>query len=193
MKKLIILFICITAGGFATQAQLEYKLQNSHVQIAGTSTLHDWTADVTKSNGLAELNFSNGKLTSIENLNITMETKTIKSKKGAAMDKNMYKALKTDRYPTLSFTMTKVAQVSANKVNAEGKLTIAGTTQTVTIQATSKSNANGEWIFSGSKLLKMTDYQVEPPVVLLGTLKTGNEITITFEMTFSPATGLSQR
>lgn len=192
MKKLIILFICMTAG-FAIQAQHEYKLLGSHVQIAGTSTLHDWTADVTKSNGTAELNFSDGKLTSIEHLTITMETKTIKSKKGATMDKNMYKALKTDRFPTLNFTLTKVAPVSGNKVNAEGKLTIAGITQTVNILATSKSTANGEWVFSGSKALKMTDYQVEPPVVLLGTLKTGNEITITFEMTFSPATGLSQR
>jgi hypothetical protein len=53
-------------------------------------------------------------------------------------------------------------------------------------------STTGEWVFSGSKILKMTDFNVEPPVVLMGTLKTGNEITVTFEARFAPVSSLSQ-
>lgn len=192
MKKLMILVTCF-AFSILLHAQEDYKLTVSKVQIAGTSTLHDWTADVNKVDGSAALVFSNGSLTGVKSLTLRMDAGTIKSKKGAAMDKNMYKALKTDKYSTISFTLTKLAPVSGNKVNAEGRLTIAGTTQVVNIIATSKMNAHGEWVFTGSKALKMTDFNVEPPVVLLGTLKTGNDITISFETAFASNASLTQK
>ena len=191
MKKITILLACVICT-FLASAQQDFKLSTSKIQIAGTSTLHDWTADVTKYNGTAILNFTNKTLTGIKSMTLQMDAKSIKCSKGGAMDKNLYKAINTEKYPSISFILTKVTLVSGNKVNAEGKLTIAGTTQSVSIQATS-NYANGEWIFMGSKVLKMTDYNVEPPVVLLGTLKTGNEITISFETTFISAHGLTQQ
>src|SRR5687768_12213543 len=102
MKSFILLFTCITLG-LPVIAQEDYKLLQSNVQIKGTSTLHDWMADVTKSDGTAELVFTNGNLTAIKNLTIHMDARTIKGQKGSTMDKNMYKALKTDRYTTISF------------------------------------------------------------------------------------------
>ncbi|HZV71817.1 MAG TPA: YceI family protein [Saprospiraceae bacterium] len=192
MKKYFILLTCVTCTFFLS-AQENYKLLMSKIQIAGTSTLHDWTADVVKYDGTATLNFTNKTLTGIKSLTLKMDAGTLKSKKGSTMDKNMYKALKTDQYPSITFTLTKVAPVSGNKVNAEGELTIAGTSHTITILASSIYDANGQWIFTGSKTLKMTDYNVEPPVVLFGTLKTGNEITITFETTFASMDGLTQK
>jgi hypothetical protein len=38
----------------------------------------------------------------------------------------------------------------------------------------------------------MTDFKVEPPVMFLGTLKTADDVTITFEATFSN-TGLTSK
>lgn len=192
MKKLLLLTICI-ATSLVLHAQAEYKLTHSKVQIAGTSTLHDWVADVTKTTGHATLGIDNGTLTNIHQVSITMDAKTIKSEKGSGMDKNIYKALNTEKYPSISFVLTKLTPVSANKVNAEGKLTIAGKTQTITMLVHSKTNLKGDYVFTGSKALKMTDFQIEPPVVLLGTLKTGDDITITFETTFAPIMDLTQK
>ena len=192
MKKSIILLACVTCTFFLS-AQENYKLLVSKIQIAGTSTLHDWTADVTKYDGTATLNFTNRVLTGIKSLKLRMDAGSIKSKKGSTMDKNMYKALKTDQYPSITFTLTKVALVSGNNVNAEGQLTIAGVSHTINLMATSKYDINGQWVFTGSKTMKMTDFNVEPPVVLFGTLKTGDEITITFETTFASMEGLTQK
>lgn len=192
MKKLLLLSVCI-AFGLVLKAQVEYKLINSNVQIAGTSTLHDWTADVTKTTGYATLSVVNGALTNIHDVSITMDARTIKSEKGSAMDKNIYKALNTERYPSISFVLTKLTPVSVNKLNAVGKLTIAGTTQSISLTVYTKTNGHGDMVFTGSKALKMTDFRIEPPVVLLGTLKTGNDITISFETTFAPVVDLSQK
>lgn len=93
MKKLILL-LAIMATGLGLMAQEEFKLTKSSMKMSGTSTLHDWTADVTKVSGHGQLTFANNALSGIKSLNITMRTNSIKSSKGETMDKNMMKALK---------------------------------------------------------------------------------------------------
>jgi hypothetical protein len=39
--------------------------------------------------------------------------------------------------------------------------------------------------FEGSQTIKMSDYNIVPPVALFGALKTGNEITINYKTTFN--------
>ena len=40
-------------------------------------------------------------------------------------------------------------------------------------------------LIEGAQLLKMTDYGVEPPKAILGTLEAGNDITIGFKFLFT--------
>ncbi|MCU0346831.1 MAG: YceI family protein [Saprospiraceae bacterium] len=190
MKKLIFFFFAFLVVGFSLVAQ-DYKLTKSSVKMSGTSTLHDWTADVTKVSGNGQLTFSNNALSGIKSLNITMTTNSIKSSKGETMDKNMRKELKDKDYPTMTYALTKVNSVTPKAggyaLETEGKLTIAGTTKTINLSVTGTVNG-GQITFKGSKKLKMTDFNVEPPVMFLGTLKTADEVTITFETTFSNST-----
>lgn len=197
MKKLII-FFAIMAAGLSLFAQDEFKLSKSTVSMAGTSTLHDWTADVTKVSGNGQLTFANNALTGIKSLNITMTTNSIKSSKGSTMDGNMYKELKAKNFPSMTYSLTKVTSITQKAgvyyLETEGKLTIAGTTNTITMSVTAKVNGN-EVTFKGTKKLKMTDYKVEPPVMFLGTLKTDNNVTITFDVTLvgSTTSGLTKK
>ncbi len=187
MKKLIILF-ALMAIGLGLSAQIEYKLSKSSVKMAGTSTLHDWTADVTKVSGNGQLTFVNNALTAIKSLNITMTTNSIKSSKGETMDNNMMKQLKAKDNPTMTYSLTKVTSITQKGgvyyLETEGKLTIAGTTKTVNLSVTGTVSGN-QITFKGTKKLKMTDFKVEPPVLFLGTLKTDDNVTITFEATFA--------
>jgi polyisoprenoid-binding protein YceI len=187
MKKLSILFALLIAG-FGLVAQTEYKLSKSSIKMSGTSTLHDWTADVPKVSGSGQMTFTNNAFSGIKSLNITMTTNSIKSSKGETMDKNMMRELKAKENPTMTYNLTKVASItpkgSGYTLETEGKLTIAGTTKTINMTVTATVNG-GQITFKGTKNVKMTDYNVEPPVMFLGTLKTDNNVDITFDATFA--------
>jgi polyisoprenoid-binding protein YceI len=118
-----------------------------------------------------------------------MDVFSIKSEHGNMMDNNTHNALKGKSFPKISFVFTSLGSVKksgeAFTVVANGNLTIAGQTRPMTMTVTGKPNGDGSIEFSGSKAFKMSEFNVDPPVVLMGTLKTGDEVTIKFSVTYS--------
>ena len=103
------------------------------------------------------------------------------------MDKNTYKALKADDHPEITFVLTtpvKAIPAGVHAIAAKINLTIAGVTRAIDMSVTATSQAHGNIEFEGSKAIKMTDYGVKPPVALLGTMRTRDEITIHFKGVF---------
>lgn len=103
------------------------------------------------------------------------------------MDKNTYKALKADLYPLITVALnTPLAAITGKAdgtlVWVKANITIAGVTKVVDMQIQIKMPTAGKLVFEGSQKLKMTDFGLTPPTALLGTLKTGNEITIKFKV-----------
>ena len=60
---------------------------------------------------------------------------------------------------------------------------IAGTTSDIELLV-SRNWMPGEVTFSGNKDLLMSDFDMTPPVALMGTVKTGNKVTIEFTLSF---------
>lgn len=187
MKNLIAIVLLMSVF-MAVNAQEAFKLVRSSVKIEGTSTLHDWSAEVTKVSGKAVMQESAGSL-SISSVNIDMEVSSVKSDKGSTMESNIYNALKGKSYPKITFQLTKVNSISGTvsdvTANVTGNLTIAGTTKAVDLSVKGKRQANGEMEFSGTKKMKMTTFNVKPPSFMFGAMKTGDDITITFSAAFS--------
>lgn len=187
MKKYIILTLTLSMSAFLF-AQVDYQISNFKVSIAGTSTVHDWTADVNSVSGIADLEMTNGELTGLINLNVKIDANSIKSEKGSMMDKNIYKALKTKDNNYITFKLKKVKSLTTTgnmtNLSVDGDLTIAGATKLVNLRATGTEN-DGSYKFEGSKKIKMTDYNVEPPTFMFGAMTTGDEVTITYEVTFT--------
>ncbi|MDI3521447.1 MAG: hypothetical protein PWR04_1435, partial [Anaerophaga sp.] len=62
-------------------------------------------------------------------------------------------------------------------------LTIAGETKPIEIALNANISPQKEVSVSGETTLKMTDFDVEPPTVMFGTIKTADEVTINFNLT----------
>lgn len=192
MRTKIILITFLLIGGFLSlNAQspqeesnsLDIKLPSS-VKIIGTSTLHDWESIVEKTN--ATIAFADRSAVKIETLNVNVDVYSIKSGK-KTMDRLTYKALKAEEFPMIKFVFKTAKLVSEDEefVNLElnGDLTIAGVTKNVNVLT--KINRKGKDVYlTGSHKLLMTTYNVDPPTALLGTIKTGDEITIDFSLKF---------
>lgn len=183
----LLMVLFTTMLSFSTKGilnDIKYRSQNLSIVISGTSTLHDW--DMKSSKGSADVNFEfNGdKLTGVSGLSFSMPAESLKSEHDM-MDKNAYKALKTDKNKNISFveTAATVTPVDATtyQLKLTGNLTIAGTTKATDLVATAKFNpADKSFTVSGSKKFKMSEYGVKPPTVMMGTIKTGDPITVTF-------------
>lgn len=190
MKKIkitpLLLHLICFLGASTLQAQDEnYILHDYELTISGTSTLHDWKCSVNEVNADVILNTTQERITGIDILKVNIPSTSIKSGKNA-MDKKLYEALKTDRFPDISFKLSELSEFNEDgPITAQGNLTIAGVTREVTLNARGESQPWGAIVFSGSKTLDLLDYEIEPPVALFGTITTGNEIIIEFKMTLN--------
>jgi polyisoprenoid-binding protein YceI len=183
--KFVVLFFFTISFAFG---QGNYRVSNYYLVIKGTSNLHDWEskANEVRANGNLTVDAA-GALKSIQSLYVEIPVKTIKSAKGSIMDNKTYDALKADAFPNITFKLEKVTGLGKRgdiyDVNAVGNLTIAGSTQKIDIYVQGKLDGNGGVTFNGSKKLKMTDYKINPPTALMGTMTTGNEVEIAFQVT----------
>lgn len=189
MKTLSYLLLTLLLGPCSLYAQINYTINDlATVTIEGTSTMHDWEMETRKVTGNAGFVFDGNELTDIRSLNVIIPSESLKSGKGA-MDKNAYKALKTDNHQEITFILGSVGKIAKSGgkfiLTTEGKLTIAGTTKNVQLTATVASKGNGDVQCTGNTVIKMTDYGVEPPSFMFGSVKTGDQIEVVFDVTFT--------
>ncbi len=159
---------------------------SSSFTIQGTSSLHDWEMVSHSCKGKLEYNETDGTI-GISDIVIRVGVTTLKSGK-KVMDKKCYAALKHEDHPNVLYKFKKLSSISKEgagkyKAKLNGTLDVAGVAKSVNIDVTIEMKS-GVMNIKGSLPMKMTDHNVEPPTALLGTLKTGNEITIIFNLNF---------
>lgn len=179
----------------------------NQVEIAGTSSMHDWLVQGRIIGGTAEFGagFSTdpaqakpGKIEA--KVDAFIPVRSLKSMKDGkpysnAMDGIMYEHLQEAANKRITYKLTEMVLKEAPKAagapfvfDTKGDLTVAGTTQNVSMPVEMK--VDGEKIlFRGKVDLKMTDFKVKPPAPELagGLIKTGDEIKITIEWGLKPA------
>lgn len=180
-SKVLTVFMFLIGGHFVS-AQKSYTLMaNPNLAISGTSTLHDWEMPSNQASGTMNATENDGKLSAINSMKITMPAESIKSgKKG--MDKKAYEAMKTGQHKNVVFTL-KSASKSGNTWTLNGTFNIAGTSKTVSLKV-QESNAAGAFHLKGEYNFKLSEYNIKPPVALMGTIKTGDAVKMTFNVKF---------
>lgn len=186
-KILSALTIMVLGIAIQGKGQATYSSSTVDLVVSGTSTLHDWDMKSVKANCTATFTLNNaGQITDLTALSFSTPTSALKSEH-TAMDNNAYKALKTDKNPSISYTLTSAVvtpgQGGAATVRTSGKLTIAGTTKDVEIVALVKPNADNSLNVTGSRSISMKDFNMQPPSFMLGAVKTGNDVTLKFNLT----------
>jgi polyisoprenoid-binding protein YceI len=153
--------------------------------VSGTSSLHDWEMELTTFDASAQLeNKDNGSYI-ISDARFSANANNLVSEK-SMMTNKAHEALKAEKQPEIKFEQTGTLEISGNQngtYTIAGNLTIAGKTKPVEIALNTNTNSQKKVSVSGNTTLKMTDFDVEPPTVMFGTIKTADEVTINFNLT----------
>jgi hypothetical protein len=184
---LFILTLFLAFASSITHAQTRYQsVGGVKLVIEGTSNVHDW--DMKSDKGVCSSLFditSAGTLNGVSYINFTVPAESLKSEH-SGMDKNTYKALNTAKYNSISFTASSVSLkpngATGYILTAKGRLTISGVSKEVILTANGTMNADKSISYTGSYKLKMTDYNVEPPSIMMGAIKTGEFVTVKFDL-----------
>lgn len=181
--KKISTVMAILALTLTAKAQKAYTLDpKSSFSVAGTSTLHDWTMKSASGTGTAKLTVADNKLTDITNIDITLPAESLKSEK-KNMDKVAYEALKTKANKNIRYVLKSAEKVNDNTWNLTGTYTIAGASKVVKTQIKT-SVANGVVNIQGTDKLTFKEYGMKSPTAMLGTIKTGENLTVKFNINF---------
>jgi polyisoprenoid-binding protein YceI len=179
--KIFLTFFAVLAGSYL-QAQNTFQVEpSSEMVIKGTSSIHDWTSEVETVKGKGMLMIESGNLKKVSDLNISIPVKSIKSGKNA-MDKNTYEALKAEDHPEIKFNLLSLQDMVGNKITATGEITIGGSTKKTELTASYDVKEDGKIALKGEKSLKMSEFNIDPPTAMFGTIKTGDEITIEYNL-----------
>ncbi|HEU4996151.1 MAG TPA: YceI family protein [Gemmatimonadaceae bacterium] len=198
--QLLVLTAMVTAAMTANASAQSTRMTvrpDSKVTLAGSSNVHDWACNSGTLNATIELDSAyESPFTSvarpITRVVVTIPAKSLKCGHGK-MDDNMYKALRAQEFTDIHYTLESY-EVDKERTTAEtfvaktvGDLTVAGTTRKVEIPITAERLVGGAMKGEGVAKLLMTDFGIKPPVALLGTLRTKNEIEVRFQVLLDKA------
>jgi len=193
---LVACFLPVYADGGSYQLSVN---GGSQLWLDGTSTLHKWgsrTSTFSLTSGTATMSSAaipdSAALTTqiVGAFVLKIPVQSLKDPNEPALDGSLWNDLKYKQYPDIVFslstcTATPDPSVAGRyEVVAQGKLTIAGKEVPESIQAI--VDVKGDTLkIAGSKDLLMSDFGIAPPTMFFGTIKTGDKVTIRWDLSLS--------
>ena len=173
--------------GLALLQADQASAQQSSVDFAvsGTSTVRGWTCTVTGSARVTA-----GSSTPVRGLadGVQAATLTVPVDDFVCPDEEMrehlLEALRSDEFPEITFRLVRY-DASGQGAATTGTLTILDAARGVSFPLSLTPSGSGVRI-AGELALDMTDYGVEPPVVMLGLMRVRPRIRIQFSGMISP-------
>jgi len=120
----------------------------------------------------------------VSRVEVTVPAEKLDCRNGT-MNEHMRKALKAKEFPTVVFRASSYdfARTSDSvAVTLIGSLTLGGVEKPMTVKAYAKAGDNGTLIVSGTREVRMTEFGLKPPTLMLGTMKVDEKITVGFDV-----------
>ena len=197
MRKSFLIFLsaalALSGRPFAAPGDIDSTLgsnisvSSATFSISGTSTMHPYTAStrtVKVASALATAVDPKGLLQpgALQGFELQIPVNTFTSDKDG-LTKQMFKAMKADKHPLITFRLGSYTVDAADKVavKSAGTLTVAGVERPIDVVLDVTEHAGGLRISGGRDLL-MTEFGIKPPTMFMGMLKTSDTVTIKFDL-----------
>jgi polyisoprenoid-binding protein YceI len=120
----------------------------------------------------------------VSNAELTVPATSLDCRSGK-MNEHMLKALEAEQHPTIVFRITsyEVAKAAGGvDGSAVGELTLGGVTKTITVTAHAVQEPGGVLRLTGAREIRMTEFGLKPPSLMMGTLRVDAKVTVGFDL-----------
>jgi hypothetical protein len=196
-SRIVILIIILLTPAWVISAPVLTLGPESTLSLTGDSTLHPFTSRTSQLQVTAEIDPSAGdpipailEKQALKHFDLTLPVKSLKSKE-SSLDKNMYKALKAEACPEISFHLSNyevikdTASAQTFHTKSAGTLKIACQELPVTLE-TDLTPGPGLLRVQGQYTLLMSAYGVKPPTMMMGTIKVKDQVVINYDLQLAP-------
>jgi polyisoprenoid-binding protein YceI len=195
-RILVASLVAIATAGAQTPDGVKLVVgPESELSFEGTSTLHGFHCKTTKLqvSASADPTYMEAKLSQmnrpLKSIEVVIPVKSL-SCGNKGLEENMFKTLKADKFPEIRYQLStyEIASVAEHQVTLKsvGTLTVAGNQKQIEMIVKTDHSADGNAVAVGTQPILMTDFGIKPPVFMLGTLKTGNKIVVSFKLNVAP-------
>jgi hypothetical protein len=186
---LVLIGAFFAAGWMQVSETIRYTFTDeSQVRVEGTSTLHDWTAEGNSVAGTMEISGAGGLLNggTLAKGSLSIPVGALETD-NSTMNKKMRDALKAKTHSTITYELisaklTGAPQGNGFQILAKGELSLAGVSRVIEVRLDGWDLGDGKLRLTGSYPLQMSDYGMKPPTAMLGTIKTGDAVTVHFDL-----------
>lgn len=101
------------------------------------------------------------------------------------MNEHMRKALKASDNPVIAFRVASydlARGAEGTTVTMAGELALGGVTKPVTVLAKATEETGGMLRVAGTHEVKMTEFGLKPPSLMMGTMKVADKVTVGFDL-----------
>lgn len=196
LKKIIttlLIFSFLTIPGIARQTSFQLQ-DDSTVRVDGDSNVRSWGADAETVSGsltlnnITELSLENLTPENFESLEIAVLAESLDSGT-RGLNRNMYDYLKSEEYPEITFTLNNISEINVSggqaSITANGVVNAAGADHQITMSVLAEIPSDGTIRFTGEHEMLMTDFNIDPPTAVFGTVRSADEIVIIYDVIFS--------
>lgn len=187
-------FLSVAPSGFFPLAVVDFQIQeHSKLSLKGTTNVNKFSCDCGQKfrpqivNAAASANRT---AVTFSQTVLTLRTMSLDCG-NKMMNKDMYKTLKAEEYPNITIELKKAVfppGVTIDdcaewvELDAETVITIAGSARRVPLKVNARSIAANRFQFRSAKMLKMTDFGIQPPTAMMGAVKVRDDIEIQFDL-----------
>lgn len=187
MKRLLSVILLLGVAAQVQAARHAVLLSESQMVLSGTSTLHSYASTATVLT--VEMPVSDDLQTwqdvfksADQNMILKVPVQKLQSGK-SLLDKKMQDSLKADEFPEIIFNLNSYQAAPSGQdrfaLKAQGTLQVAGQTRPIILELQAELEQQRLTV-RGQTKLKMSTFEIDPPKMFLGTLKTADQVQLDY-------------
>jgi hypothetical protein len=183
---LIVTFGLLPALTLAQDGQAQLR-DSSKLSIKGKSNVNEFTCESEHELQKDSLDYSyvvRGDTVQVSGVNLSLEIDQFDCGK-RAINRDFKSTLKYKEFPFIEIILNElVISDSTSLIPKEARVTIriAGTERHYTVPLNSFSSSEESFTVGGNKVLRMTDFGLDPPSPMFGLIKVEDELDIQFDL-----------